>query len=158
VHDRRFVNVTSGSFERETHGINPHSGAYNNDPIYAAKNVAYLESDTFFHSAYREKKEHIRHTRNNWICYDFKRRRIIPTSYTIRSSRYVETSTDGESWREIANEEDNQQLKGGLFIVTFDAVNGRECRYVRLVNIGRNHGGNDDICIAVWEIFGRFVE
>jgi len=27
----------------------------------------------------------IEHTRNNWICYDFKNRIIIPTHYTIRS-------------------------------------------------------------------------
>jgi hypothetical protein len=36
VHDRCFVNVTSGSFERETHRVNPHSGSYNDDPTYVA--------------------------------------------------------------------------------------------------------------------------
>jgi hypothetical protein len=160
VHDRRFVNVTSESFERETHRVNPHLGTYNDDLTYAAKNVADLESETFFHSAYREKKEHIQHTRNNWICYNFKRRRIIPTSCAIRSSRYGShlKSWIVETWREITKEDDNEKLKGGLFIATFDAVNGLECCYARLVNIGRNHGESDDICIAVWEIFGRYVE
>jgi hypothetical protein len=34
VHDRQVVEVTSGSFEKETHGANPHSGAYDNDPMW----------------------------------------------------------------------------------------------------------------------------
>jgi hypothetical protein len=65
VHDCRVVDVTSGSFEKETQGANPHSGAYNNDPRCAAKNVADFETDSCFLSAFRRKKEDIPHTRNN---------------------------------------------------------------------------------------------
>jgi hypothetical protein len=71
AHDRQ-VDITSGSFEKETEGANPHSGAYDNDPDYAAKNAADLETDSYFFSAYRGKGEDIPHTRNNRICYDFK--------------------------------------------------------------------------------------
>jgi hypothetical protein len=166
VHERGVVHITSGSFETETHGANPHSGVYNDDPVYAAKNVADFGNETYFHSAYREQREHIRQTKNNWICYDFKHRRIVPTYYSIRSSRFgphlkswlVETSPDGEGWREIAHEENNEQLKGGLFIATFEVVTHWECRFIRLVNIGRNHSGSDHMCISAWEIFGRFVD
>jgi hypothetical protein len=42
VHDRHVVDVTCGSFAKETKGANPHSGAYNHDPDWAAKNVADL--------------------------------------------------------------------------------------------------------------------
>jgi hypothetical protein len=42
VHDRHVINITSGSFEKETLGANPHSGAYDNDPRNAAKNAANL--------------------------------------------------------------------------------------------------------------------
>jgi hypothetical protein len=118
VHDRHIVDVKSGSFEKEIHGANHHSGAYNNADWTAAKNATDLETD----SAYRLHSEDIPHTRNNWVCYDFKERRIVPTHYTIRTYDYgpaggrhlkswlVETSADGESWREVAREEDNKQL------------------------------------------------
>jgi hypothetical protein len=37
-------------------------------------------------------------------------------------------------------------------------VSGRECRFIRLVNIGRNYWGDDRIKFAGWEIFGSLVE
>jgi hypothetical protein len=43
----------------------------------------------------------------------------------------VETSVDGENWREIACEEDNEQLNGSMFTDTFAVANGGECRFVR---------------------------
>jgi hypothetical protein len=169
VHDRSVVDVTSGSFEKETHGANPHSGAYKNDPNYAAKNAADLETISCFGSASRDKKEDIPHTRNNWICYDFKKRRIMPTHYTIRTnwgspgyshlkSWLVETSTDGKNWREVAREEDNDQLNGSRFIATFPVAGAGKCRFIRLVNIGRNHSGSDCLSISAWEIFGNLIE
>jgi hypothetical protein len=108
VHDRHVVEATSGSFETETHGANPHSGAYKNDRDCAAKNATDLETVSFFISAYRDEKEDIPHTRNNWVCYDVKERRIVPAQYAIRTnsedpggshleSWLVEMSVDGES-------------------------------------------------------------
>jgi hypothetical protein len=86
VHDRSVVEIRSGSFEMETDGANPHSGAFCNSPGYAAKNAADLEADSCFHSAYRTNSEIVRHTRNNWVCYDFKERRIVTTHYAIRTN------------------------------------------------------------------------
>jgi hypothetical protein len=169
VHDRKVVDVTCGSFEKEIVGANPHSGACHNSPKWSAKNAADLEADSLFGSAYRERREDIPHTRNNWICYNFKERRIVPTHYTIRTngdgpgwahlkSWLVETSADGESWREVAREENNKQLNGSRFTCTFPVADDRECRFIRLVNIGRNHRGNDMLLISAWEIFGTLVE
>jgi hypothetical protein len=157
VHDGDVVDVTCGSFEKETHG-----------EMYAAKNAADLETDSQFCSAYCM-NEDIPHTRNNWICYDFKERRIVPTHYTIRTNEYgprwwhlkswlVETSKDGESWRDVAREEDNKQLNGKWFTATFAVADGEECRFIRLVNIGRNHRGNDCLRITAWEIFGSLID
>jgi hypothetical protein len=87
LHDRHVVDVMSGSFEKEIFGANPDSGAYDNILCYAAKNATDLESDSIFGSACREKEENIPHTGNNWVCYDFKERRIAPTHYTIRTNR-----------------------------------------------------------------------
>jgi hypothetical protein len=169
VHDHNVVEITCGSFEKETEGANPHSGAYNTNPLFAAKNVADLETDSYFLSAYREKEEMIRHTRNNWICYNFKERRIVPTHYAIRTnlggpgslhlkSWLVETSADGENWREVAHEEDNSHLNGIYFTGTFAVADGGECRFIRLVNIGRNFFGSDSLYISAWEIFGSLIE
>jgi hypothetical protein len=113
--------------------------------------------------------EDILHTRNNWICYDFKERRIVPTHYTIRTHAFgpggyhlkswlVETSTDGKNWREVAREEDNEQLDDSRFTATFAVAGGWECRFIRLVNIGRNHFGDNCLLISAWEIFGNLIE
>jgi hypothetical protein len=59
----------------------------------------------------------------------------VPTYYTIRTwdsdpgranlkSWFVEASVDGESWREIAREEDNRQLNGKGFAGTFAVAHG----------------------------------
>jgi hypothetical protein len=162
VHDRHVVEVTSGSFEKETQGLE-------DDPRCAAKNATDFETDSLFFSAFRDKEEDIPHTRNNWICYDFKERRIVPTHYTIRThhggpgddhlkSWLVETSVDGKTWREVDHKENNKQLNGTYFIGTFPVAGGGECRFIRLVNIGRNHYGDDSLMITAWEIFGSLIK
>jgi hypothetical protein len=162
VHDCCVVDVTSGSFGKETEGANPHSGAYKNDPDYAAKHAAEMEAVSCFSSAYRSNSEDIPHKRNNWVCYNFKEMRIAPTHYTIRTyylkSWLVETSADGENWREVDHKENNKQLNGAFRTGTFALTGGGECRFIRLVNIGRNHNGNDILSISAWEIFGRLFE
>jgi hypothetical protein len=169
VHNGRIVDVTCGSFEKETYGANPRSGVYKNDPNFAAKNAADLETVSYFESAFREKKQHIRHMRNNWVCYDFKEKRIVPTHYTIRTNGYdgpgqwrlkswlVEASVHWESWREVDHRERNEQFNGAYFTGTFAVAGGGECRFIRLVNIGRNHGKNDCLLISAWEIFGALI-
>jgi hypothetical protein len=64
---------------------------------------------------------------------------------------------DGKNWREVAREENNEQLNWRYFTATF-AVAGGECRFIRLVNIGRNHFGNDSLYITGWEILGGLIE
>jgi hypothetical protein len=70
----------------------------------------------------------------------------------------VETSVDGENWREVAREEENKQLDGEWFTGTFPVAGGGECRFIRLVNIGRNYAGNDALMISAWETFGNLIE
>jgi hypothetical protein len=122
-----------------------------------------------FDSAYLKKEDDTPQTRNNWVCYDFKERRIALTHYAIcthglgpRGSHLklwlVETSADGESWWEVARDEENNQLNGSRFTGAFAVAGGGECRFIRLVNIGRNHGRNDALCISAWEIFGNLFE
>jgi hypothetical protein len=47
----------------------------------------------------------------------------------------------------VDHRENNKQLNGGRFTDTFAVAGGRDCRFIRLVNIGKNHGGDD--CLAI---------
>jgi hypothetical protein len=127
-----------------------------------------LKTNSYFKSACRKKKKGIPHTKTNWICYDFKEKRIVPTHDTICTIQFVdsgdlkswlvETSANGENWLEVAREENNKELNGYLFTATFPVAGGGECRFIRLVNIGRNHGGDDCLWVSAWEIFGSLIE
>jgi hypothetical protein len=48
--------------------------------------AADLETNSDFDSAYRRQEEEILHTRNSWLCHDFKERKIVPTHYAIRTN------------------------------------------------------------------------
>jgi hypothetical protein len=65
---------------------------------------------------------------------------------------------DGESWREVAREEGDKQLNGTWFTGTFAVAGGEECRFIGLVNVGRNGWGSDSLRISAWEIFGNLLE
>jgi hypothetical protein len=99
--------ATSEWFETDAVGANPHSGAFKNCPEYA-KNATDLEADFVFTLAYDERDEGISHTRNNWFCYDFKKKTIMPIrsfnagpGYSYLKLWLVEMSADGEDWREL---------------------------------------------------------
>jgi hypothetical protein len=109
-------------------------------------------------------------TRNNRIGYDFKDRRVIPTHYSIRSrydrgvggrhpkSWLIETSLNGKDWMEIDHRENNSELNAKNVTATFSISKREICRFLRLVNIGRNHQGNDALVISSFEIFGSLAE
>jgi hypothetical protein len=52
----------------------------------------------------------------------------------------------------------DKQLNGKFRTGTFAVAGVGECRFIRLVHIGRNHLGNDRLCICAWEIFGSLIE
>jgi hypothetical protein len=79
VHSCGVVDATCGSFEKETHDTNSHSGAYHNRDDCAAKKAVDWKTVSYFCSACRVKEEDIPHMRNNWICYNFKEWRVLPT-------------------------------------------------------------------------------
>jgi hypothetical protein len=155
VHDCHVVEVTS-------------SKPGTSNPAYAAKVVGDLRTTTCFFSTSRKKEENIPHTRNNWICYEFKKAIIIPTHYTIRSfdggpgnwhlkSWVVETSLDGRDWQEIDYKEKCEDLNGSCSTATFPVAGAGPCRFVRLVQVGRCHQGGDGLCLSAWEIFGTII-
>jgi hypothetical protein len=166
VHDKRAVVVTS-------------SRPLKSHPRCAPQNVVDLRSDSYFYSAHHSSSSEIPHTRNNWICYDFRRRRIVPTHYSITpwagyvscsmswvgcvdgehlKNWAVEISSSGHDWMEIDLRENNCELNDGESTKRFEVARSQECRLIRLINIGRNHAGNDALVISAFEIFGTLIE
>jgi hypothetical protein len=135
----------------------------------AARNVADLADDSIFCSDGCNRRESVPHERNNWISYDFRGRRVVPTHYALRTnggahgeahlrSWIAETSDDQENWREVDRKDGNEDLDAKGLTRTFAMANAGECRFIRLTNIGRTHWGCDCLSISAWEIFGTLIE
>lgn len=162
VHDREIVEVTSSlDHYMSEHGLN-----WVGRPVdCSGQNVADLGTASFFCSAYHDRASRIPHRRNNWIYYDFKDRRILPTHYAIRSYQgiflpklwVVDSSLDGEAWQEIDRHENSDELKGVGLVGTFAVADCSALGLIRLVNIGQNHRGNDCLALSAWEIFGSLI-
>ena len=105
---------------------------------------------------------------NSWIRYDFKGRRVAPTSYSIRSDdwRYprswvLEVSNDGRdgSW-DIVDRRKNEVWNGRYAIQNFriSAPPSQSFRFVRLRQTGKNYLGSDDLVLSSLEVFGALTE
>lgn len=133
---------------------------------FAAKYAADLGSDSMCHSENR---------RESWFCYDFKERRVQPTSYSVRSccndagghhlkSWVVEVSNDGQEWIEIDRHENNNDLNGRHVVRNFNLANPQtgSFRFFRLKQIGPSHnqivGVSDCLVITSLEVFGFLWE
>jgi hypothetical protein len=131
--------------------------AYNAIPNNAAKKVADLTSNSNFYSVDEPDQS---------VCYDFRKLRIKPTHYTIRSacdgyvdysnlkSWVIEVSDDGREWTEIDRRENNNELNAKNVIKTFQVQKSVECRFFRLRQIDKNHRGYHHIVISSFEVFG----
>jgi hypothetical protein len=153
------------------HGVVEVTSSPSADPsrrLYDAKNVADLkDSVNLFHSS--GVSGDVPHTRNNWICYDFKNRKVMPTHYSIRShdwgknnahlkSWVVEVSLDGEEWTEIDRKENTTELQVELAIGTFAVSRSEVGRLFRIVQIGKSHRGCSCLTLCALELFGGLVE
>ena len=107
---------------------------------------------------------------NSWICYNFKDRRLLPTSYSLKSYGYgpggdhpkswvIEVSNDGSLWTEI-DRRDNNDLNDKSVTVNFKIsdVPSASFRFFRLRQTEKNHRGNDYLFLSALEIFGTLIE
>ena len=145
VHEKGLVEVTAS-------GV--HCGLV---PEHAVE----LGSDSEFCSKNKE---------GSWLCYDFKGRRVAPTSYTIRSytdpyrpkSWDLEVSNDGRSWERVDRRENNSDLTGKGFVThnfSISPVPGGGFRFVRLRMTGENHAGNSSMLdLTALEVFGELSD
>ena len=174
VHDKGIVNITTSSvfstkpdipeYEREflDYDISFEESDSEYDE-FPGKNAADLGIDTAFMS--ENKKD-------TWITYDFKERRVIPASYSVKSqgdlpggdhlkSWVIEVSNDEKqkSWIEIDRREDNYDLNGSSVTRNFkiSRVPSTGFRFVRLRQTGRNHSQHYYVAFACLEIFGTLI-
>ena len=146
VHDQGIVNVTASSFI----------------DVRVPKHAVEIRSDSEFCSSDEE---------NSWICYDFKDRRVIPTSYTVRSygaapdwdhpkSWVIEASNDGSSWEQIDRRVNKGVLNTPHVTVNFkiSSVPGEMLRFLRFRLTGVTHRGCHFLTFCALEFFGSLFE
>jgi hypothetical protein len=141
VHDQGIVNVSGST----TCGS------------YVAKNAVDLLTDSSFKSLNEP---------NQWLCYDFKDRKVRPTHYSIRahsSNHYLrswifEGSMDGSTWTELDRHTDDESTNSNHPIGTFSISKGCESRFLRLRQTGISAYGQHYLILFGLEIFGDLIE
>ena len=152
VHKKGVVNVTASSVRSgrdydEAHGRG-------SEP----ENAVDFGTDLVFRSANEP---------NSWICYDFKPRRVTPTSYTIRTygggnglnhpkSWVFEVSNDGKAWSVVDRRENTTGLNNCHVTCNFsiNPVPQTSFRFLRVRQTGRNHQSTNFLCLTSLEVFG----
>ena len=125
-----------------------------------ASNVVELESSHGFRS---------KNGPDQWIRYDFKGRRVAPTSYSIWMAEsyfprpwVLEVSNDGSegSWEVVDRRDDNRDLKacGEPCNFKINAPPHESFRFVRLRQAVKNFAGNNVIEVISLEIFGTLTD
>jgi hypothetical protein len=145
VHDRGVVAITA---DRPA----------NDSPGCAAKSIADLEANSWFHSA---------HAENMWVCYDFKNMKVILTDYSIRSrcdsasnnlkSWVIEVSNTGADWTEADRRENRDDLCAQNVVRSFSVSKPSTGRYIRLRQIGPSNNGGFYTLISGFEVFGALT-
>jgi hypothetical protein len=121
------------------------SDVHVSEPRFAGDKVVDFDTDSHFASTVRWGSDNLADTIYDWLCYDFKKRSIVSSHCTIRSnygepggrhlkSWVVETSEDGDTWRELDRKENNSELNGLHFARTFPVEPAGPCRSIRLRN------------------------
>jgi hypothetical protein len=141
VHDRGIVDISSKSRWSSC----------------VPKHAADLQTQTYFHSLAEP---------DQWLCYDFKDRRVKPTHYSIHAhsgnaylrSWIFEGSNDGSSWTILDEQKNNSTTNSSHPIGTFSVSRSAECRFIRLRQTGKNARGSDHLILFAFEIFGQLIE
>lgn len=103
----------------------------------------------------------------SWICVDFKKYKIKPTHYTIRSCQFanypkswvIEVSNDKNKWDVIDEQTDCSYLNGSYNVHTFKINNPNRCnvKYIRIRQI-QNCRNTYHLGIGSLEFYGTIFE
>lgn len=107
---------------------------------------------------------------NNWICFDFKNRRVAPTFYTIKSTYHtqyqmhpkswvIEGSINNTSWEILDEQKNCPFLNGKNLVHTFKIQNlsSKEFKFIRMRITGPNWYNNNLLSIGSFELYGRLI-
>jgi hypothetical protein len=142
VHEKGVVNITSRS-------------VFDDNPDCAPKYVVDMTEGSHWFSSAKQPGQ--------WICWDFRRRRLSPDHYTIWAvglkSWVLEGSVDGAIWTEIDRQTDNFDFAGDLTsIASFAASSTAEYRFIRLTQTDSGHTRDDSLNLRAVEFFGTIFE
>lgn len=120
----------------------------------------YDNDDSLFYSKENGKED-------QWLCFDFKEHKIIPTNYTMRStasfdkpkSWVLEGSNDNSKWDVIDERKDDSSLKQNMAIKTFTVSSKAKnaYRYVRIRQTGLNWYNRYYLTFGKFEFYGVFI-
>jgi hypothetical protein len=146
VHDRGIVTITSKS-------------VYSSDPGFAVRNVADLDSPSYFLSNGEE---------SQWIVWNFHGLRIDRTHITIRRQR--DSSCTGNSLIYFSNpgsssisydypaRVDSKELLASPDHTVTCRCSGSVCSCVKLYHRGSGRWGPVSFDLCAFEVFGTFIE
>jgi hypothetical protein len=134
VHMNGIVRVTSKSISA--------------NPSFDWRHVVDLASESCFWSGSGQ---------SQWVCWDFRKLRVMPTHYTVRSedlqSWVLEGSLNKKAWTELDRQTNVETPQG-----SFQIPNPGRYRRIRLTQTGRNRFGESDLVIVAVEFFGELSE
>jgi hypothetical protein len=142
AHDRGIVDVSASSVW----------------PNFVARNAVDLDQNNSYESMNQP---------NQWLCYDFKDRRIRLTDYSIAAhtnnyflrSWVVEGSEDGSTWTTLDERQNNNDANSSHPIATFKVDQSRdlEWRFIRLRQTGKCSSNYDYLILFGFEVFGSVI-
>lgn len=104
---------------------------------------------------------------NSWICFEFKKRLVIPTCYTIKSCDFgekwlhpkswvIEGSMNSMEWETIDKQNECSLLRGPNIVHTFQIQNEnhKEFKFLRIRQTDHNWKNNNCLYINSIEFYG----
>lgn len=127
----------------------------------ASNVVLYERSDKYFCSG---------NNPDSWICFEFKKHRIILTGYQIQTTRWgsnwnpkswiVEGSLDGDDWKNLDEQKDYPYLKEYDHTCNFTLENHTKlgCKFIRFRQTGPNWNNSNYFSLRHVELYGNIYE
>ena len=108
----------------------------------------------------------------SWMAVDLLNRRLVPSHYALRSdinnfhklrNWEVQASNDGQAWTTLPVHADDQSLSvQPMSVATWPidggTIPGRSFRHFRILQTGKNSGGNDHLMCAGIELYGLLLD
>lgn len=132
-----------------------------NDQRFSPLNALEYDSNNYFMT------ENIA---GSWICFDFKKHKVIPTNYTIKSYQRTNDqhprswvieglNVKTSKWEIIDEKNDCSILNGDGIIHTFQIQNQEENEFksIKMRLTGPNWTNNNSFLINSFELYGELI-